>query len=85
MQANPKGERSMSKPFTEAAGPVNDSTPVISFSPVVLSVPGRGVDLQIKVSAPSTGSDLPVILLSHGHGPSNFVSSLHGYGPLAKA
>lgn len=24
-----------------------------------------------------------MILLSHGHGPSNFVSSLHGYGPVA--
>ena len=74
----------MSTPFTEAAGiPVNDSTPVTTFSPVVLSVPGRIVDLQIKVSAPATGSDLPVILLSHGHGPSNFLSSLHGYGPVA--
>jgi predicted alpha/beta-hydrolase family hydrolase len=74
----------MSTPFTEAAGiPVSDPTPVTTFSPVVLSVPGRIVDLQIKVSAPSTGSDLPVILLSHGHGPSNFVSSLHGYGPVA--
>ena len=70
--------------FTEAAGiPVSDPTPVITFSPVVLPVPGRIVDLTVKVSAPATGSDLPVILLSHGHGPSNFVSSLHGYGPLA--
>lgn len=84
MQSNPKGKHSMSKPFIEAAGIlVNDPTSVITFSPVVLSVPGRIVDLQIKVSAPSMGSDLPVILLSHGHGPSNFVSSLHGYGPLA--
>ncbi len=74
----------MSTPFTEAAGiPVSDPTPVTTFSPVVLSVPGRIVDLHIKVSAPATGSDLPVILLSHGHGPSNFVSSLHGYGPVA--
>lgn len=74
----------MSTPFTEAAGiPVSDPTPVMTFSPVLLSVPGRVVDLQIKVSAPATGSDLPVILLSHGHGPSNFVSSLHGYGPVA--
>ena len=70
--------------FTDAAGiPVGDPTPVITFSPVVLQVPGRIVDLRMKVSAPATGSDLPVILLSHGHGPSNFVSSLHGYGPLA--
>ena len=70
--------------FTDAAGiPVGDPTPVITFSPVVLPVPGRIVDLRMKVSAPASGSDLPVILLSHGHGPSNFVSSLHGYGPLA--
>lgn len=70
--------------FSEAAGiPVNDAAPVTTFSPVVLPVPGRIVDLQIKVSAPATGTDLPVILLSHGHGPSNFVSSLLGYGPVA--
>lgn len=74
----------MSTPFSEAGGiPVSEPTPVATFSPVVLSVPGRAVDLHVKVSAPATGSDLPVILLSHGHGPSNFVSSLHGYGPLA--
>jgi hypothetical protein len=75
---------SPSPPFTDAAGiPVSDPAPVTTFSPVVLPVPGRTVDLQIKVSAPATGNDLPAILLSHGHGPSNFVSSLHGYGPVA--
>ncbi|MBC2866842.1 alpha/beta hydrolase family protein [Streptomyces mexicanus] len=56
--------------------------PVLSFSPVVLSVPGRPVDLQLRVSAPATGAGLPVILLSHGHGPSNNLSSLNGYAPL---
>jgi len=30
-----------------------------------------------------TGSELPVILLSHGHGNSNNLSSLNGYAPLA--
>ena len=74
----------MSTPFTEAAGiPVSDPTPFTSFTPVVLSIPGRAVDLEMKVSAPATGDDLPVILLSHGHGASNFLASLHGYGPLA--
>ncbi|MGW7206954.1 alpha/beta hydrolase family protein [Streptomyces sp. NPDC054837] len=58
-------------------------TPVLSFSPVVLSVPGRPVDLQVRVSAPAAGTNLPVILLSHGHGPSNNLSSLNGYAPLA--
>ena len=63
--------------------PVSTSTPVLSLSPVVLSAPGRAVDLQMRVSAPVTGHQLPVILLSHGHGRSNNLSSLNGYGPLA--
>jgi predicted dienelactone hydrolase len=41
------------------------------------------VDLQVRVSAPLTGGDLPVILLSHGQGLSNNLSSLNGYAPLA--
>ncbi|MFJ8631149.1 alpha/beta hydrolase family protein [Streptomyces sp. NPDC093568] len=57
--------------------------PVLSYGPVVLPVPGRPVDLHLRVTAPATGTDLPVILLSHGHGPSNHLSSLHGYAPLA--
>lgn len=56
---------------------------VLSVHPVVLPTPDRLVDLQLQVSAPVTGSDLPILLVSHGHGPSNFVSSLHGYAPLA--
>lgn len=74
----------MSTPFTDASTiPVNDSQAVITYSPVILEVPGRLASLQMKVSAPETGSDLPIILLSHGHGMANFLSSLHGYGPLA--
>lgn len=56
--------------------------PVLSISPVVLSAPDRAVDLEVRVSAPMTGSDLPVILLSHGQGYSNHLSSLNGYAPL---
>ncbi len=63
--------------------PVSTSTPVLSLSPVVLSAPGRAVDLEMRVSAPVTGRQLPIILLSHGHGRSNNLSSLNGYGPLA--
>lgn len=55
---------------------------VLSLAPVTLPSPGRAVPLQLRVSAPVSGSKLPVVLLSHGHGPSNFLSSLHGYGPL---
>jgi predicted dienelactone hydrolase len=73
----------VSKPFTPSHGlPVNAAEPVITYSPVTLPVPGRPVPLDVKVSVPATGDDLPVILFSHGHGRSNFLSSLHGYAPL---
>jgi dienelactone hydrolase len=52
--------------------------PVISVSPIILAAPDRSVDLQVRVSAPVTGSQLPLILLAHGFG-----SSLEGYAPLA--
>jgi len=75
-----------STPAAELSPEVDDTgapTPVLSISPVVLPAPGRAVDLQVRVSAPITGGELPIILLSHGHGPSNYLSSLHGYAPLA--
>ena len=64
--------------------PVPPATPILSFSPVLLTVPGRIAPvMEIRVVAPAVGSELPVVLLSHGHGQSNFLSSMRGYGPLA--
>ncbi|GGG09125.1 hypothetical protein GCM10010912_62090 [Paenibacillus albidus] len=57
---------------------ISITSPIISVKPIVLSAPERGEDLQIRVSAPATGSELPVIIFSHGFG-----WSLDGYGPLA--
>ncbi len=56
---------------------VSAPTPVVSVSPVMLSAPGRGEDLQVQVSAPATGGQLPIIVFAHGFG-----SSLDGYAPL---
>ncbi|MFI0214025.1 alpha/beta hydrolase family protein [Streptomyces lydicus] len=67
---------------TYTAGTLGSPAPVLSVSPVVLAAPDRAVDLEVRVSAPVTGSDLPVILLSHGQGYSNHLSSLNGYAPL---
>ncbi|MEE1801226.1 chlorophyllase [Streptomyces sp. JV176] len=67
---------------TYAAGAFGPPTPVLSVAPVVLPTPDRAVDLEVRVSAPVTGTDLPVILLSHGQGHSNHLSSLNGYAPL---
>jgi predicted dienelactone hydrolase len=63
--------------------PVNPEVPVISVHPVTLSAPDRGMDLEVRISAPVTGQDLPVVLLSHGHGPSLYIPSAQGYGPIA--
>lgn len=60
------------------------TTPIVSINPVVLPVPDRAVDLQLRLSAPRTGRKLPILLLSHGQGSSNYLSSLNGYGPLVQ-
>lgn len=57
---------------------VSAPTRTVSVKPVVLSAPDRGEDLRVRVSAPATGNELPIIVFSHGFG-----SSLEGYGPLA--
>ncbi|MET8388742.1 chlorophyllase [Streptosporangium canum] len=67
---------------TYTADTFGSPIPVLSVSPVVLPAPGRAVDLEVRVSAPVTGSELPVLLLSHGQGYSNNLSSLNGYAPL---
>jgi predicted dienelactone hydrolase len=71
--------------LTYEARTVSAPAPVLSVGPVVLPAPGRAVDLQVRVSVPVTGSELPVILLSHGHGNSSNLSSLNGYAPLASS
>ncbi|MEU1908054.1 chlorophyllase, partial [Streptomyces hygroscopicus] len=57
---------------TDTAGPV------ISVGPVTLTVPGRGQDLHVRVSAPTTGHRLPVVVFSHG-----MTLSMDDYTPLA--
>lgn len=62
--------------------PISAPTPIVSVSPVVLTAPERAMDLQMRISAPTTGRDLPLLLFSHGYGGSNFLASMRGYGPL---
>lgn len=53
------------------------AAPVVSVRPVELPAPGRGENPRVRVSAPVTGDDLPVLVFSHGFG-----ESLDGYAPL---
>ncbi|MFE1169342.1 alpha/beta hydrolase family protein [Nocardiopsis sp. NPDC058789] len=50
---------------------------VVAVKPVVVPAPGRDVELRVKVTAPVSGRDLPVIVFSHGN-----AWSMDGYGPL---
>ncbi len=40
--------------------------------------------LELRQTAPAAGGNLPVILLSHGYGPSKYIKSKDGYAPLAQ-
>ncbi|MBU4530471.1 MAG: alpha/beta fold hydrolase [Hoeflea sp.] len=63
--------------------PVNAPVQTLSINPVTLAAEGRGLPLEMRITAPATGTDLPIILLSHGHGPSLYIPSKDGYAPLA--
>lgn len=53
------------------------NSPIVSVGPIALPCPGRGADLCVRVSAPTSGDALPIIVFSHGNG-----LSFHAYGPL---
>lgn len=56
---------------------LDEGAPVVSAAPIELSAPGRAVPLEVRVSAPASGKDLPIVLFSHGNG-----WNLDGYAPL---
>lgn len=56
--------------------------PTLTINPVTVSAPGRSRPLELRITAPLSGDSLPIILLSHGHGPSLYIPSKDGYGPL---
>jgi dienelactone hydrolase len=50
---------------------------VLTLAPFRIDAPERGTELEVRISAPTTGSDLPVILFAHGFG-----WSMNAYAPL---
>lgn len=64
-------------PVTGLTGP--SPTATVSVGPLVLGAPERGADLHVRVTAPATGTHLPVVLFAHGFG-----SDLDGYAPLVE-
>ncbi|RCW95452.1 alpha/beta hydrolase family protein [Marinomonas foliarum] len=54
----------------------------LSISPIALTIEGRETPLELRITLPVSGEDIPIILLSHGHGPSSYLPSKDGYAPL---
>jgi dienelactone hydrolase len=50
---------------------------LIAVKPITVATSGRGIDLQVKVTAPAGGENLPIIVFSHGN-----AWSMDGYEPL---
>lgn len=57
---------------------VPTASSLVSVAPIKLQVPGRGSDLEVRITAPVNGTKLPILVFSHGNG-----QSLYAYGPLA--
>ncbi|EGL65663.1 hypothetical protein AGRO_1580 [Agrobacterium sp. ATCC 31749] len=58
-----------------------EATLTVAYTPIRLPMPGRQ-SLELRVTAPAKGDKLPIVLLSHGYGPSNYIPSKDGYAPL---
>ncbi len=55
----------------------------VAYTPITLHMDGR-TPLELRLTAPAGGEALPIVLLSHGAGPSKYIPSKDGYAPLAQ-
>lgn len=63
--------------------PTPDPALTVAYTPIRLALPNRP-DLELRLTAPAMGRDLPIVLFSHGYGPSHYIPSKDGYAPLVQ-
>ncbi len=63
--------------------PTPEAALTVAYTPIRLLTPGRQ-PLELRLTAPGHGDKLPIVLLSHGYGPSNYIPSKDGYAPLVQ-
>lgn len=63
--------------------PMQKPVQTVSIDPVTLDAPFRPFPIEMRITAPAMGANLPIVLLSHGDGPSLYLPSKDGYGPLS--
>lgn len=62
--------------------PTPDAALTIAYSPIRLDMAGRQ-PLELRLTAPAVDDRLPIVILSHGFGPSFYVPSKDGYAHMA--
>ena len=63
--------------------PTPDPSQTVAYTPICLEMHGRQ-PLELRLTAPETGDAVPIVILSHGYGPSKYIPSKDGYAPLAQ-
>lgn len=63
--------------------PTPEPAPTVAYTPIRLTLPDRPA-LELRLTAPVSGRDLPIVLFSHGYGPSLYIPSKDGYAPLVQ-
>lgn len=63
--------------------PTPEAALTVAYTPIRLPMRGRK-SLELRLTAPAAGDNLPILLLSHGFGPSNYIPSKDGYAPLVQ-
>ena len=61
----------------------SEGTLTVAYTPIPLEMDGRP-PLEMRLTAPATGDNFPLVLLSDGNGPSNYIPSKDAYAPLAQ-
>lgn len=63
--------------------PTPEAALTVAYTPIRLPIKGRQ-PLELRLTTPASGDRLPIVVLSHGFGPSNYIPSKDGYAPLAQ-
>ncbi|MEO9338640.1 dienelactone hydrolase [Mesorhizobium sp. SB112] len=63
--------------------PTPEAVLTVAYTPIIVPMAGR-TPLELRLTAPASGDTMPVVLLSHGAGPSKYLPSKDGYTPLAQ-
>ncbi|KHQ49838.1 alpha/beta hydrolase family protein [Mameliella alba] len=63
--------------------PTPEAALTVAYTPILLPMKDRQ-PLDLRLTAPAEGRDIPIVLFSHGGGPSNYIPSNDGYAHLAQ-